>query len=249
MRQQLGADYIVEREGVFLVAGNLPRARFDAIRDHTIRLCSEVLWRSYFTKRPDYPIAIYLFADDASYREGAARIFGDRSVSHYGYYRPWDQTMVMNVGTGTGTLVHELTHALLKPDFPDCPTWFEEGLASLHEQCSVTPAALTGLVNWRLPGLQKAIAAGQLVPLAKLVATTNAEFRGANEGLHYAEARYLVMFLQHKGLLPRFYRQFRDGAKEDPTGAKTLAAVAGKSLPELEVEWVAWVKALRFPQR
>jgi hypothetical protein len=249
VRTQAGPGFVVEREGLFVVAGNVPRAEFERIRAHTIRTCSEVLWRSYFTKKPDGPITILLFADDKTYRENAKRLFNDTNVSHYGYYRPWDQTMVMNVGTGTGTLVHEMTHALLKPDFPECPTWFEEGLSSLHEQCSVSPKALVGLVNWRLPGLQKAIKEGKLVPLGKLVATTNAEFRGANEGLHYAEARYLVMYLQEKGWLARFYREFRDNAKKDPTGAKTLEGVTGKAVADLETEWVAWAKTLRFPER
>ena len=249
VRTQAGAGFIVEREGLFVVAGNVPRGEFDGIVAHTIRRCANALWASYFTKKPDYPIVIWLFADDKTYRDGAKRLFGDTQVSHYGYFRPWDQTMVMNVGTGTGTLVHEMTHALLKPDFPDCPTWFEEGLSSLHEQCQVLPTSIKGLVNWRLPALQKAIAAGKLVPLEKLVATTNAEFRGANEGLHYAEARYLVLYLQEKGILARFYKEFHDGVKKDPTGAKTLAAVTGKSLPELEAEWLAWVKTLRFPER
>ncbi len=249
VRTQAGAGFIVEREGIFIVAGNVPRGQFDAIVAQTIRRTANSLWASYFTKKPEYPIAIWLFGDDTTYRDGAKRLFGDTNVSHFGYFRPWDQTMVMNVGTGTGTLVHEMTHALLKPDFPDCPTWFEEGLSSLHEQCQLLPTSIKGLVNWRLPGLQKAIAAGNLVPLVKLVATTTAEFRGANEGLHYAEARYLVLYLQQKGLLARFYKQFHDGVKADPTGAKTLVAVVGKSLPDLEGEWVGWVKTLRFPER
>ncbi|MBM4041746.1 MAG: hypothetical protein FJ290_24885 [Planctomycetes bacterium] len=249
VRTQAGAGFIVERDGIFIVAGNVPRIEFDGIVEHTIRRAANALWASYFTKRPDYPIVIWLFGDDKSYRDGAKRLFGDTQVSHFGYFRPWDQTMVMNVGTGTGTLVHEMTHALLKPDFPDCPTWFEEGLASLHEQCQLLPNGIRGFVNWRLPDLQKAIAAGRLVPLEKLVATTTGRFRGANEPLHYAEARYLVLYLQHKGLLARFYKEFHAGVKKDPTGAKTLAAVAGKTLGELEGEWVAWVKTLRFPER
>lgn len=249
VRTQAGAGFIVERDGLFVVAGNVPRREFDGIVAHTIRRTAEALWASYLTKKPDYPIVIWLFADDKTYRDGAKRLFGDTNVSHFGYYRPWDQTMVMNVGTGTGTLVHEMTHALLKPDFPDCPTWFEEGLASLHEQCQLLPASIKGFVNWRLPALQKAIEAGKLVPLGKLVATTTNEFRGANEGLHYAEARYLALYLQQKGLLARFYKQFHDGVKKDPTGAKTLAAVTGKAIPELEKEWVAWVKTLRFVTR
>jgi len=106
-----------------------------------------------------------------------------------------------------------------------------------------------GLENWRLPSLQKAIKAGRLVPLAELVATTTAQFRGPREGLHYAEARYLAMYLQQRRLLRRFYREFRENVHNDPTGAKTLAAVTGKPIAELQQQWVPWVMALRFPPR
>jgi len=249
MRTELDATFLVQREGLFLVAGNLPRAQFDSFRRHTIGAASESLWRSLFAKRPDHPITVYLFADDASYRDGAKRLFGDTDVSHFGYYKPSSHTLVMNIGTGGGTLVHEMTHALMAPDFPNAPAWFSEALGSLYEQCQVGLSSLRGLVNWRLPALQKAIDAGQLIPLAKLVATTDAEFRGQNVGLHYAEARYLALYLQEKGLLPRFYRAFRDKFEDDPTGAKPLAAVTGLALPALEKEWVAWVKTLRFPER
>ena len=246
VRSRLDDTFIVEREGIFVVAGNLPRRQFESIRRWTIAAGGTALWASYCTKRPSEPVIIYLFADDKSYRAWAKRLFGDERVSHFGYYRPGDHAMLMNIATGTGTLVHELTHALVRPDFPQIPTWFDEGLASLHEQCRLGPRGITGLVNWRLPGLQRAIREGRLVPLAKLVATTEREFRGANEGLHYAEARYLVMYLQHKGLLRRFYREFRANVQKDPTGAKTLEALTGKTLPELQKDWLAWVRTLRF---
>jgi hypothetical protein len=249
VRAKLDGSFLVERDGLYVLAGNLPRRRFDQIREWTIRAATDRMWKAYFEKRPDYPIVIYLFKDDESYRAWAKKLFGDTRVSHFGYYRPWDQTLVMNIGTGTGTLVHELTHALMTPDFPDAPTWFDEGLASLHEQCRLARDTVIGLENWRLPALQKAIREKRHVPLGKLVATTRAEFRGENEGLHYAEARYLALWLQRQGLLRKFYRAFRDGHKDDPTGAKALAAVTGKSLAELEAEWVPWVLTLRFPPR
>ena len=246
VRARLDESFIVEREGIFVIAGNLPRRRFEAIRRDTVALAAQALWASYCTRRPPDPVVIYLFADGRTYRAWAKRLFGDERVSHFGYYRPAQNAMLMNIATGTGTLVHELTHALVRPDFPDIPTWFDEGLASLHEQCQVGPKGIRGLVNWRLPGLQRAIREGRLVPLAKLVATTEREFRGPNEGLHYAEARYLVMYLQHKGLLRRFYREFRRNVANDPTGARTLEAVTGKSIPELQKDWLAWVGTLRF---
>ena len=38
-----------------------------------------------------------------SYRRHAKTLFGDDDVSRYGYFRPLDRTMVMDIGTGGGT--------------------------------------------------------------------------------------------------------------------------------------------------
>ena len=124
----------------------------------------------------------------------------------------------MNVGTGTGTLVHELTHALIAPDFPNVPDWFNEGLASLYEQCSLGPDTITGHENWRLPALQKAIQSGKLRPLSELIADD--DFRNNERvGLNYAEARYLMFYLQEKGQLRQLLRRVprpREGRPDRP---------------------------------
>ena len=87
----------------------------------------------------------------------------------YGYYKPQQRTLVMNISTGGGTLVHELTHALIDFDFPLVPDWFNEGLASLHEACHILPdeSRIEGLTNWRLPGLQQAVAERRLPSLER----------------------------------------------------------------------------------
>ena len=67
----------------------------------------------------------------------AKKLYDDDDLSKYGYYKPSEKTMLMNINTGTGTLVHEMTHALVRYDFPDIPSWFNEGLGSLYERCSL----------------------------------------------------------------------------------------------------------------
>ena len=73
---------------------------------------------------------------------------------------------MLNLGTGTGTLLHELTHALADFDVPDMPDWLNEGLASLHEQCRFRNDEqgpwIEGLVNWRLDALQAVVRQSRL---------------------------------------------------------------------------------------
>ncbi|MGC3967117.1 MAG: hypothetical protein QM775_07010 [Pirellulales bacterium] len=194
---------------------------------------------------PTEPVSILLFADEPSYDRYAKALFGDEGISVYGYYKGDQRTLVMNISTGGGTLVHELTHALADFDFPQIPDWFNEGLASLYEQCRFLPddRGLEGLPNWRLPGLQTAIRDGKLRSLAQLI--EDDDFRGANVGLNYAQARYFCMFLQERKQLEEFYRRFRATYKSDARG---LAAAKGlfhpADWPDIDRKFQDWVMKL-----
>lgn len=246
VRRKAPPHFLVGRAGVFIVAGDLAQDEFDAVRTRTVLPCAEALHKAFFTKQPTDPIVIYLFAGDESYRTWAKKLFNETSSSPYGYFVESDRRMVMNIRTGTGTLVHEMVHALIRPDFPDAPTWLNEGLGSLFEQCRHTPdGTLEGLINWRYAGLLDAIKKKGLLPLKALVQTSDAQFRGPNEAVNYAQARYFCMFLQEKGLLRDFYKTFRDRYAEDKTGEKFLRQLLGKDLGEVEKEWLLWVRELQ----
>ena len=230
----------------FILAGDGGAARLASYRDDTILASARALHAMYFEREPRQPILILLFEREGAYKRLANEWFGDADVPHFGFYRPGDRVMLMNVGTGTGTLVHELTHALIAPDFPQVPSWFNEGLASLYEQSSIGPDSIQGRVNWRLPALQKAIRAGTLRSLPEMI--ENPDFYDAGHvGLNYAQARYLMFYLQETQRLRTFYRQFRDHVKEDPTGRQTLERlIAPQSVEAFEKEWRAWVLGLKF---
>ncbi len=243
---ELGEGYISGVEGPFIVLGNFDEEPFRRIMRHTIRACSERMYKQFFEKKPDYMLKVYLFADDASYRSMAKKLWGDTDVSHFGYFKPSAKALVMNISTGTGTLVHEMFHALVEPDFDDIPTWFNEGVASLYECCCVEKERLVGGMNWRFPRLKRAIDRNELVPLCELVATSTYEFYGPGSDLHYAEARYFCMYLQKFGVLEKFYKEFRDNYKKDPTGRKFLEEILGKDLDKAEKDWVKWAKTLKY---
>jgi len=157
----------------------------------------------------------------------------------------------MNIATGGGTLVHEMVHAFIRTNFPACPTWFNEGLASLYEQSSDRGGHIHGGTNWRLAGLQDAIRAGHLTSFKALTATTSDEFYHKDRGANYAQARYLCYYLQEHGLLVKFYHSFVAAQPSDPTGYATLLKVLDlkddQTRQEFQKSWEQYVLGLRFP--
>lgn len=232
----------------FVLAGDGSPQQLATYRDQTVLGAARALAAQFFKTPPDEPILILLFETEAPYKRLAKKWFNDDDVPHYGFYRHHDRAMLMNVSTGTGTLVHELTHALIAPDFPTVPDWFNEGLASLYEQCQYGPGgrSIRGLPNWRLPALQKAIKDGTLRSLPEMIGDD--DFRNDDRvGINYAEARYLMFYLQEKGLLQKYYVAFRDGAKKDPTGLETLKTIiAPQKIEAFEKQWRAWVMTVKF---
>jgi len=239
-----GFHFVVEPP--FVVAGDEEKGTVELRSDRVVRWAVEHLKAAYFARDPDEVIEIWLFRDAASYRRHAKLLFGDEPSTPYGYYSSEAGALIMDISTGGGTLVHEIVHPFVAANLPGCPDWFNEGLGSLYEQSSEREGAIVGLTNWRLPGLQEAVRAGRAPALAELLATSQDEFYGAKSGLYYAEARYLLYYLQEKGLLGRFYRALAAGRAADPTGRAALEEILGQDLAAFEPAWKKFVLALRF---
>jgi hypothetical protein len=246
LESQLSDDFIVRQHMYYVVASDLPEEKTNQLINHTISKATECFYNEYFEQKPTEVTTIFLFKGDKSYRAWAKKLYGDYDLSRFGYYKPSERVMLMNINTGSGTLVHEMTHALVRYDFPDIPSWFNEGLGSLYERCSLQNGEILGYVNWRLPDLKDAIEDNSYTNLKNLVNTSEDEFYGNNSGFYYAQARYLCMFLQEKRILKEFYKAFRDNYTNDKTGKKTLEEIYGKNLSELEKEYLDWVETLEY---
>lgn len=215
----------------------------------TVGWAVEKVKRQYFQEDPNEIIDVWLFKDRDSYEKNVVRLFGSKPGTPYGYYSPTDRALVMNIATGGGTLVHELVHPFIESNFPKCPSWFNEGLASLYEQSASKQGKIVGLTNWRLAGLQKSLQAGSVPGFLELCGTSTREFYDQDPGTNYSQARYLCYYLQEKGLLNKYYHTFRAAAeRDDPTGYRSLQTVLGN--PNMSVwrsDWERFVLGLRFP--
>lgn len=246
LKSSLTEDFIIRKESFFVIASNLSQEETNKITDNTINRAVECFYNDYFIRKPDEVTTIFLFKDDATYRWWAKKLYDDTDLSRFGYYKPSSKVMLMNISTGSGTLVHEMTHALARYDFPDIPSWFNEGLGSLYERCSLNNKMILGYVNWRLPALQDAINDNSYTELGKLISTNEDEFYGSKSSFNYAQARYLCLYLQEKNLLKKFYKTFRDNYSSDETGKKFLEQVFEKKIDEIDKDYVSWVKTLKY---
>jgi hypothetical protein len=247
LRDQLDPGATILVRPPFVLSGDLSAEAFERWYSQTVGPAARTMGRIYFRNPPTRPITILLFGEESSYNRSTKRLFGEEGISVYGYYKPQQRTLVMNIGTGGGTLVHELTHALIDFDFPQVPDWFNEGLASLHEACHISPdeTGIEGLPNWRLPGLQRAVTEKRLPSLERMIGQR--DFRGEQVGLNYAQARYFCLYLQHEHLLESFYREFRDAHSSDPTGAATIRKVFGQQKwADLDADFQRWVMTLKW---
>ena len=242
-----GEDFHVVLEKPFVVVGNDPAETVQQHSTNTVQWAVNRLKKDYFTKDPVHIVDIWLFRDKDSYEENCVKLFGAKPSTPFGYYSSSDQALVMNISTGGGTLVHEIVHPFIEANFPDCPSWFNEGLASMYEQCRDNSGHIWGSTNWRLNGLKEAIADQRVPAFKTLCSTTRHEFYEEDPGTNYAQARYLCYYLQEQGLLVKYYHEFRENVASDPTGYKTLQNVLGTDdMDEFKQRWEAYAAALRF---
>ena len=238
-----GQGYTVLVEPPFVVIGDSPAADVKRVTTGFLRSKVALLEKEFFAKRPDKLLEVWLFRNRQTFHKGAKKFFGDEPDTPYGYYSPDANALIMNA-SGLGTLSHELVHPYMEANFPNVPSWFNEGLASLYEQPSERKGRIVGLPNWRLPNLKKEIRANTLPALATLLATTRDEFYEAEYDA-YAYARYLVYYFQEQGKLQEFYKLFV-ADKKDSTGATALRSVLGEDLEAFEPKWRKWVLAIPY---
>jgi len=226
----------------FVVIGDESPKKLDS-RVSFVNWVIDLIEKDFFAKRPDKVIEVWLFRNEKTYRAGAKKYFDDEPETPYGYYSSQDDALVMNIGPGAGTLSHELVHPYIEANFPDSPSWFNEGLASLYEQPRERDGHMWGTTNWRLPGLQSMIRAKKLPTLKDLMSTTRDGFYEANYD-SYAYARFLCQYLQDHGKLRDFYAKFSRDSK-DLTGKRAIEAVLGQDLEAFQPVFEKWAMSLR----
>ena len=247
-KKLLGDEYTVKKDDQYklVIVSNVSAEYLERLVS-SLRAFAECHWKDFFKFKPQYYITVLIPRTRRDYIEK----FNGRSSA--GFYRPDTKTLTVNLSTGTGTMIHEFTHALHYADMEGLgqrhPIWIVEGFGTLYEQCTRRDdGSGYGLLNWRLPGLKKAIKSGKCMKVRDLIENSGSCFR-TKRSLAYAMARYIFYFLQEKKLLRKWYARYRENYDDDKSGLKTLEEIYGKSVEEFEKEWLEFLKPLEYKRR
>lgn len=224
----------------------------------------DFLQRTYQIELPDRYIAIYLVPGPADLGKLARSLHGLDMGPHsptIGYTFRDDQSAVAVVsGMGIGTLFHELYHLTVHRGFGDIPQWLDEGIASLYEVSAFYGDALLGEPNWRgkvidlfAPPQRRSvrqIISSDWFPfdVQELTRDTDGVGRATMAlSLQMAVNRYLMLYLQERGLLPTVYSAFRDrdpGNVLDDPALDTVArfeGVVGQPIDAFSRDFERWL--------
>ena len=245
IRERFAGRYRVSLHEPFVLAGDVDREKLDALYEKVILPISQALQTCYFDRIPTEPITVMIFSGEKPFRIYASEVDGYRTTAYSGYYRRSERKIVLDDSSGEGTLAHELTHSLAHFDFPHMPIWFDEGLASLHEECEFSDdnLKLIGFSNWRVNQLKLALKQNRLPGLKAFF--SEGMKRDRREAIKYAYARYFCLYLQKRGLLSHFYRKLRAANGKDETGIATLKQLLHVSdLDGFEHQLVDWMHSI-----
>jgi hypothetical protein len=238
LRRHLPREFTVVVEPPFVVVGNGPAEEVHRLAKETVGWAVRRLRLDFFSRDPTRILDVWLLNDDKSYQDKTLELTGEEPDTPFGFYSPEQNALIMNISTGSGTLVHEIVHPFMEANCPGCPAWFNEGLGSLYEQCSERRGHIVGLPNWRLAELQYTIRKHALPSFRELTQLTGRSFYQGHHSLNYAQARYLLYALQEGGLLVRYYRAISASLQHDPTGYAALVQVLGdKDMAQFQHRW------------
>ncbi len=213
--------------------------------DKDIRHTVDAMSSNYASELPDSVTPVFLFKEYDSYKNFSVQTFGldEKDLSPFGFYKISKNIIVIRYVSWKGSTAHEITHSLIQYDFPDIPSWFNEGLAALHEKYIYENEQMKGDFNWRIIALRRAFKENNYTFLKELMQTNDNKFYSTRTSFYYAQARYLLMYIQSKSLLDDYYKLFRSTYDEDESGITQLEKILNKPLADIDKDFVEYVNS------
>jgi hypothetical protein len=262
-RARFGADVRVRTvDGAFLL---VEVGRSGALFDQAAALLERSLpplFHDRLRRHLDRGVTVFLFWSHEQYLAFWLEHYHQPGDQTFGVYRRSTRDMLVDTSGGPGflpSLLHESLHPLLQTDFHEAPLWFEEGVASQFEWPVFTAdGGIRGMPRGRRQKRLEAAFASKMdrdaARVDALFGMSTLDFQGCSPAgcaVHQdqdktsrnaAIARSVCAWLDEQGKLWPFYRAWRDGVADDPTGEKTFARVMGGTPAEMNAAWVRWAR-------
>ena len=245
--KKLPKNMSVTKFKYFVIFSDLGESLTYRLIDSDVRNTIDAMENTYVSKKPDNATPLILFNDFDAYKSFVLKNYDIREddLSPYGFYKISKNVIVVRYVSWKGSIMHEITHKFTKTDFPDMPSWFDEGLASLHEKSTYKKGELIGDFSFRIIPLRRALKEETYTGLEVMMSTNDEQLYGKRSSYYYAQSRYLLMYLQEKGLLKDYYTSFKETYKKDKTGISQLEKTLGKSLAIIDEDYLEYIKSFK----
>lgn len=239
------ANSTVTKFRYFVIFSDIEDTTTCRLIDNDIRNTIDAMERTYVSKTPMNLTPMFLFKEFDTYKNFVLKNFDieESDLSQYGFYKVSRNVIVIRYVSWKGSVPHEVTHKFTRIDFPEMPSWFDEGLASLNEKSTFKGGELIADFSLRIIPLRRALKEDTYTGLRKLMETNDTELYGKRSSFYYAQSRYLLMLLQKNGLLTGYYKLFRDTFAQDETGITQLEKATGKTLGTLDAELIEFINS------
>ena len=244
-KEKVPSSATITRFRYYVIFSDLDENTTYNLIDKDIRHTADAMTKHYVSALPDSVTPVFLFKDYDTYENFAVNTIGLESgdLSPYGFYKISKNVIVIRYVSWKGSTSHEITHSFTRYDFPDMPSWFDEGLASLHEKYIYTDKSMKGGFSWRIVALRRAFRENTYTGIKTMMETNDNELYGKRSSFYYAQSRYLLMYIQQTDLLDKYYKLFRDAYDEDNTGITQLEKTLNKPIEEIDKELVEYINS------
>lgn len=218
----------------------------EALREvykQTIAPAHDRLTREYFSSLTANTHIIPVYIVGSEYTSDGFKTFTNYTKkvhmrpcgNRIGYYNPYDKSLMVWLSSGEGTLVHELTHALMDVHYPNPPHWLAEGISALQEQTYQGKP----MNNWRLNYIDFTLSKFKSYIKVTELLKAEADGTGYHDVMLDAYSRYFCLFLYEQKVLFAVYKEMAAGNLQD--GQSVVLKRLNVSVEELQRQWECWM--------
>jgi len=262
MKRLMGGDYTyVDKDGLLIVS-DLDQKTLYQLMARDFYIYVNVLTRDFYNQPHESGgksapiITIFLFKSRESYVKGLRKIGIDiaeedennQGAVRNGYFFGGRERNFILINyrddyeRGISTYSHELSHALLRREVANPPTWLNEGIATMVGNSKIVNSHLRYTHGASLARTKRKLEKGEMLKLSQLLKARYEDFAARENSQRFYDAGELFCrFLHSRNQLLPIYRDLRD-ARGRGGDAEIVVRITGLAIDRLEQVWYDWIQ-------